>query len=116
MNEFLKKQFQRIYWRYWRLRNLWPVWFYFLNFRSRKFWRNYLKNNNLSELQLRIAGELSRNGIAITNINELFKDNNINPTDIDTTQLMSSKDHGTNNFRLYLYDIEGYASTKAPVG
>lgn len=44
----------------------------------------------------------------IYELGRLFKNNNINPTDIDTTQLMSSKDDGTNNFRLYLYDIEGY--------
>lgn len=77
MPEFFKKQLQRIYWRYYRLRNLWPVWYYFLNYGSRIKWNGYLESNKLSDLQLRISDELSKNGIAITHISEFFKDGKI---------------------------------------
>lgn len=74
---FLKKQLQRVYWRYYRLRNFWPVWYYFLNYRSRVKWERYLKNNKLSDLQIKLAKEVSKNGIAVTHISEFFKDGKI---------------------------------------
>lgn len=77
MSGFFKRQLQRIHWRYYRLRNIWPVWYYLLNHRSRGEWGKYLKDNNLSERQLELARIISKDGIAITHIAELFGNDEI---------------------------------------
>lgn len=59
---------------YFALRTSWPVWFYFLNREGRCLWQG--KEKEIGEVARRIAADLHRDGIAITNLRELFPEEN----------------------------------------
>jgi len=58
-----------IHW-YFSVRNAWPLWFYLLNMRGRRLLR--LQHMRLTKVQTQILGDLARDGIARTTLDELF--------------------------------------------
>lgn len=71
INKFLKIQFERLFFLYHRIRNIQPIWFYWLNRGPRKFWKQF-QPKNISEAQMKIAESLKKDGIAIANIADFF--------------------------------------------
>ncbi len=70
MNRFLKIQRDRAISLYHRVRNLWPIWYYLLNFASRRVLR---KNAALlGGIEARIVHDLKESGIAIASLWEIF--------------------------------------------
>lgn len=61
-----------MFWAYHRFRNLWPIWYYVLNYKSRAKWRRYLGTHSLDIVQERILTSLQKDGIATIHISELF--------------------------------------------
>jgi hypothetical protein len=59
-------------WLYHRLRNLWPIWYYVVNRRSRKLQHAYMKNHRLDNIGEKVLQELNQNGIATIHISEFF--------------------------------------------
>lgn len=55
---------------YYRIRFLWPVWFYILNRKAYAYWENHKKQTSF--LQEHIISTLKKDGIAFTRIDELF--------------------------------------------
>ena len=51
-------------------RNLWPVWFYYLNNEPRRLWNQEKKETD--SLVGKIVADLARDGIAVTSVAELF--------------------------------------------
>lgn len=66
-----------VFWAYHRLRSSWPVWYYLLNYRSRREWRKYNSENPLNAVQEKLAAVLQQDGIAVTHITELFPESDI---------------------------------------
>ena len=60
---------------YFRIRQLWPIWFYIVNRKP----RNHFQKNSpaLTSVQKRIVRELTETGIAIAHIDELFPGENL---------------------------------------
>ena len=59
---------------YFRIRQFYPFWFYFLNRRPRKLYQK--KPPNLNEVQERVVKSLRESGIAIVNLDEIFPGEN----------------------------------------
>lgn len=70
MNSFFKRQYERLYFGYHRIRNSWPIWRYILNHRTGRQWRG--ADVQLDSLQKEIADALKKNGIAKTDLDLLF--------------------------------------------
>ncbi|MDP3727811.1 MAG: hypothetical protein Q8R35_04230 [bacterium] len=70
MNDFLKRQGMRIFWRYHRLRSSWPIWYYVLNREPRRRWRSI--GFTPGERERTIAATVARDGIAVLHITDLF--------------------------------------------
>ena len=68
---FAKVQAERISHLYHRLRNAWPIWFYVLNARPRRLWRQ--ERVQLDAVQQTIAETLARDGIAIIPLKDIMK-------------------------------------------
>ncbi len=63
---------------YFRIRSIWPIWFYVLNREPRKL---FLKNKPiLNDIQKRVLNDLKTTGIAFTHVDELFPGQNLLPT------------------------------------
>lgn len=72
MSEFLRIQKERIHYRYHALRNVWPFWFWILNYQARSHFSRH--RPTLNALQQRITSSLIKDGIASVHISELFPD------------------------------------------
>lgn len=55
---------------YFLIRHIWPVWFYILNRRARRLYRNH--SSGLDLVQKRIIRDLKEKGVAVTHLDELF--------------------------------------------
>jgi hypothetical protein len=75
--KFFKKQLHMLYAWYYRLRNLWPVWYYILNRTQRTQWQNYKKTRALCEKQQNLTDALLKDGIATLHIADFFEDKDI---------------------------------------
>ena len=65
---FFSKIKKAIHWRYHRIRNLWPIWQYFLNYKGRIFFKKHA--GKLSELESEIAEDLKKGGIAFAKVTD----------------------------------------------
>lgn len=79
---------------YFRLRSLWPVWFYMLNRESRSCYKRELPI--LNDTEKKIISAFRKNGIAITHLDELFPQQNfLSVLNTYTRKLASSADTRT---------------------
>ena len=73
----LPRILKKLYWKYYYLRSLWPVWFYILNRHPRRLWQVYRPDVRLSAVQARVVGDLKRDGIAIAHLNDFFPEGSV---------------------------------------
>lgn len=91
---------------YFRLRALWPVWFYILNAKPRRLFRTSLPT--LNPVQERLVKELRETGIAVTNLDELFPREELLPKLQSYTQELIRKAEVKTGktFLEYLWDVQ----------
>lgn len=70
MTRVFKAVINRLWHAYHRLRSSWPVWFYVLNREPRRVWLRF--RPELGRTESEIAAALKRDGIAFSNVGELF--------------------------------------------
>lgn len=60
-----------LYKTYCKTRNIWPVWYYYLNYEPRRFWKS-VAAQAYNAVMKKIISDLRRDGIALTSVSELF--------------------------------------------
>ncbi len=74
IKQFIQNQKERISRVYHRIRNLWPIWFYVLNFEGRRLYNKNQGYKELDKIEKGILDDLNRDGIATVHISKLFEE------------------------------------------
>lgn len=110
LRSLLKRSKTILSWRerllapYYRLRTIWPVWFFILNRRARILYKE--SNPRLSITQQKIVTSLEQTGLAITSLEELFCDKSLEGRlSLHTAQFFSTaKEHSRKEFFVELFE------------
>lgn len=91
-------------WLFFRIRQSYPIWFYILNRRARKLFRQ--NPPALKEEQQRIVRDLKQTGIAITHVDQLFSREDLLPVLVAHVEKMrdKAKVQSGKTFLNYLWD------------